>query len=472
MSQTDTVALKDLTIPSFRALLKRLSLKAPEQNSAKVKSDHLAVWQRLYNVLQCSAPYMDKFGASTPEQVNVLVDSDDKTLIRNVISVDEEISLYEYIEPFPCSICKSKVTYEDNDSGQGLQCTTCSLFYHNSCAPDEFRFTDQLVKALDQSPNNICVYCPNCMNNSNKPVTIADLAAKVEDIQVQVNKKPLVSQLFHASHVTHAPITANTPVAPYVSKAERDERTRVVIKPADVKVVSSRDIKKEMNKKYREDNICIENCFLTAGGSFIIELEDKAMAERLDLIWDVTLFNGNKGLKKLYQPTDNCMGVIKDIDDDGKDQEQLKAELREKLSLKEDAEIEFFTIPDRQTKARVFSGTVKVTFIDRKSLEKTAGTKIMINNQRAKVEEWHQKPKIKYCYKCLMFGHVSHRCRSKKRKCGKCSSDGHEMKDCIITDQSRFKCGHCGAKHATGAYNCPRMEDEMEKYKSQPHHGY
>ena len=46
------------------------------------------------------------------------------------------------------------------------------------------------------------------------------------------------------------------------------------------------------------------------------------------------------------------------------------------------------------------------------------------------------------------------------------------MKDCIITDQSRFKCGHCGAKHATGAYNCPRMKDEMEKYKSQPHHGY
>ena len=189
------VNLKVLTPPSFSSLLAKLSLRAPLPPSAtaakKTKETKVTEWGRYYTVLQCSAKYMDKFADYEADQVNVVVDPVDNKIIVNVVSVDGQVSLYNLTTAFPCSMCKSAVTDNEDASGHGLQCTTCTLYYHNSCAPTKFKASPALIKALNGSPNNICVYCPQCMVDDN-PVTIAGIASSLNEVVVEVKKKPFM----------------------------------------------------------------------------------------------------------------------------------------------------------------------------------------------------------------------------------------------------------------------------------------
>ena len=91
---------------------------------------------------------MDKFAGYEADQVNVVVDPGDNKMIVNVVSVDGQVSLYNLTTAFPCSMCKSAVTKNEDDTGHGLQCTTCTLYYHNSCAPTKFKASSALIKAL------------------------------------------------------------------------------------------------------------------------------------------------------------------------------------------------------------------------------------------------------------------------------------------------------------------------------------
>ena len=245
-------------------------------------------------------------------------------------------------------------------------------------------------------------------------------------------------------------------------KPAKAECIRVVTRPKDVNIKSSKDIRREFNKKFKD--VVLERCYATAGGSFFLEVESKEKAEELDADWDNTLFGGNNGLRDAT--LDNSIGVIKNVVDDGMTEEEIATALRSTVELAKNSRVEFFKHQMRNTGKEVFSGTIKVVFKDSESLQKAITDKIKINGMRCSVEKWEHTVKVKYCYRCLKFGHVSYRCRSKKAKCGKCGFEGHEQKDCTVTNPQLLKCGHCGGKHPTGSYSCKSMRTERERLNS------
>jgi len=251
-------------------------------------------------------------------------------------------------------------------------------------------------------------------------------------------------------------------------QAKKDAKTRIVAKPLDKDIVSSRDIKRAMRQRY--PGVGIERCYATAGGSFVMEFEDKVNAEKMDKDWDTALFGNNSGLKNFDTP--NCVAVIKDVFEDDLTDDQLKEEIKKLLPLCEKSEVELFKRRNRQKNTEEFTGTIKVVLKDRASLEKAVKEGIKLNNQSCKVDEWVNKPKFRYCFKCQAFGHVAHRCRSRKPRCGKCSTIGHETKDCTVLDETKYKCAHCGKNHITGIYRlCSKLREEIEKHNQRFHHG-
>ena len=457
------VKLKDLTPPLFSSLLVQINLRAPK--AAKDKA-----WANCYKVLQCSELYMGKFEGVLPEAINCKL-NDELDCVMNLSSGSGVDFLSLFSIDYPCNLCHGPVSDEKDDTGNGLQCSTCKSYYHNSCAAPEYRLSPELLVAIEGSPVNVCVYCPKCIMKG-QAVTLASLVERVDKLYDLAEKKPLASQLLFSPNNPSKTHRFVKPVPSSVSKTERDERTRVVIKPLDVKIVSSRNIKSAINKRYKDEDIFLVNCFAPAGGSFVLEMESKEMAEKLDGIWDTTLFSGNKGLKKLSSVTENCIGVIKDIEDAGITEEELVAEIKDQLPLEADSVVEVFKTYNRRTRKKEFTGTVKMTFKDRASLvEATKSRSIKINHQRQQVQEWCQKPKVKYCYKCLKIGHVAHRCRNGKQNCGKCNATDHQQRECSVTDPNKFKCGHCDGKHATGSSFCSTMKEEMDKIMSWQHHG-
>ena len=174
------VNLKSLTTPHFRALLSQLFLVAPDTVPGKEAKE----WDTFYAVLQCSNLYMEKFSKVPAEKVNVVVSENDEIL--NILSEDETISLYN--EEYPRTICAFKVTWDKDDSGNGLRCDSCQKWYHNSCAPPELKVSAELLQILEKSYNsNVCIYCPKCMNN-NKPVTSASVMHELTDLKDRFEK--------------------------------------------------------------------------------------------------------------------------------------------------------------------------------------------------------------------------------------------------------------------------------------------
>ena len=58
----------------------------------------------------------------------------------------------------------------------------------------------------------------------------------------------------------------------------------------------------------------IRNCRTTAGGSILLELDDKLSAQTIDAKWSDTFFGGNCGIKIAGQS--NTCGIIKHVYDD------------------------------------------------------------------------------------------------------------------------------------------------------------
>lgn len=247
-------------------------------------------------------------------------------------------------------------------------------------------------------------------------------------------------------------------------KPAKAECIRVVTRPKDVNIKSSRDIRREFNKKYKD--VVLEKCYATSGGSIFLEVESKEKAGELDADWDNTLFGGNNGLRD--SSLDNAIGVIKNVVnlDEDLSMSEIETALRSNLELAMNSNVEFFKRKNSRTGTEEFSGTIKVVFKDSHTLQQAITNKIFIGDMRYSVEKWEHRVKVKYCYKCLKFGHVSYRCRSAKSKCGKCAFEGHEQKDCTVTNPQLLKCGHCGGKHKTGSYSCKSMREQVDMLNS------
>ena len=244
-------------------------------------------------------------------------------------------------------------------------------------------------------------------------------------------------------------------------KPERAGCVRVVTKPLDVDIKSSRDIRSAFNKKYPD--VVIESCYATSGGSFYLEVESKEKAEALDNSWDKDLFGGNSGLRDAS--VDNQIGVIKNVECHGLTEANIEDIIRTSLQLKEGTQVEFFKRKNRSGILE-FTGTIKVVFQDTESLQQAVRDKVKIGDQRCSVAKWEHTVKVRHCYKCLKFGHVAYRCRSATTKCGICNMSGHEQRDCTVTDPKLFKCEHCKKRHVTGSFSCLKMKEQAEKLNS------
>ena len=172
----------------------------------------------------------------------------------------------------------------------------------------------------------------------------------------------------------------------------------------------------------------IQNCTITAGGSFKIELDTEEEAESLKANWSNELFRGNEGI--VSRETLHTSGIIKHVYEEVEESE-LVDNIKSRYNV---SNVELFKRDNK------FTGTLKVTFKERKDLVDAINDRINIFQQRYIFEEFKPSPRVIKCNRCQGFGHIARRCRSKKPKCGKSGKENHETKEC---DSDTPKCAPC-----------------------------
>ena len=148
---TTCIPIEELTPAYFRSLLAKLHLAATEQD------DHTEMLHLLSRSLQFTAVF-GSYDFST-----LLLEMTDEEEVVNVLSADHNVRLYAVRSEFPCSVCNFAVNDTlDIKSGQGLECSGCSSWFHNHCTQEPLA-----ASVLDcLSPNYVKLYCPCCMHNN------------------------------------------------------------------------------------------------------------------------------------------------------------------------------------------------------------------------------------------------------------------------------------------------------------------
>ena len=237
---------------------------------------------------------------------------------------------------------------------------------------------------------------------------------------------------------------------------ERNKRTILVRKPADINITNSKHIRSQFNKKH--PGMIIQNCRITAGGSFKIELDIEEEAESLRANWSTELFGGNEG--KVSQETLHTSGIIKHVYEEVEESELVDNIQWSRYNV---SNVELFKRDNK------FTGTLKVTFKERKDLVDAINDRISILQERYIIEEFKPSPRVIKCNRCQGFCHIARRCRSKKPKCGKHGQEDHETKEC---DSDTPKCAHSKENHLTGDKSCKVMKQKLEGIKQRYQYDY
>ena len=234
-------------------------------------------------------------------------------------------------------------------------------------------------------------------------------------------------------------------------KLKRIKKTRIVRKPLDVNLRSSKDLRVNFPVEYKHINI--EYCRISVGGSFIFEFESEEAAKEVHASWKKEYYGGNSGMV-LYNEQ-NTTGIVKYVYDRDLDEDTINEEIQANYP---NVKHELF-----RNKEGDFTGMIKVVFPDIESLNKAIENKLHISHRKYIVEPFQFKPKIIKCNTCQMFGHISRRCRNQhKLTCGQCC-EKHETKDCTA-DESEYKCFHCKqTDHVAGSYSCPKVKEKLKE---------
>ena len=237
-----------------------------------------------------------------------------------------------------------------------------------------------------------------------------------------------------------------------------DDCTRIVLKPKDVNIRNSKDLRKKFSEYY--PNTLLKHARISAGGSYVFEFDETAAADQVQQDWSMDHFNGNSGLVKRNQR--NCTGIVKFVYDDFTE-EQIETQIGQNYP---DATFELFK------RNNEFTGMIKVTFKDENELKTVIANRFSISGRKFLVEEFKHRPRVIKCNVCQRFGHVSRLCRSKNNpRCGKCSQEGHETKDCTA-DNTEFKCFHCDQNdHITGSYACAKFQEKYQELLDRQNYG-
>ena len=408
--------------------------------------------QEKIEVIKCIKSYDLKF--SRYEDSDVLVGFNKANNFHEIKSRDDSVRLFKDISP--CNTCGKCV----DDKCVGLRCSDCMHFFHNKCTSSPVG--KETFKQLINTPDWVKVLCPKCIasthiseeslgeikknlveiksqvenNIAHKP-TYSDATAKKIGQNVKQTNKLIKEMNFQIKEVNPAEIS------------EQEERTILIRKYKDKEVRNSINIIKCINEHY--EGAIIRNARTTAGGSILIEFDDKETADAVKTGWNKDLFGGNGGAYKASErmPT----GIIKHVYQD-KSQEEMKREI---TSAYPDAECEFWC-----TKQDQFMGIIKIKFKTENQYAEAKQNKVAIFRQKYILEKYNPKPKVIICMKCQRFGHIARLCRETDPICGKCSSRNHDTRGCGQTEQN-YKCHHCDGNHATGDKKCPHMIERLEE---------
>ena len=380
---------------------------------------------------------------------------------------------------YPCSVCSNEVTSKQDDTGNGLLCNGCDLYFHNSC--NNKKVSQQLFDALNKSPEYVKVYCPHCcfkINSIEKDIKsvqkgIKTLHVKFDEFSANLSKKVDSSKMLFSQAAAMPPNDKTTTAMKMTDKLvkhlatqhkatkveeteDRNKRTILVRKPSDNKIANSGDIRKHFNQQY--PGIIIRSCRITAGGSFKIELDKEDDVEQVSRDWKPELFGGNKGV--VSPEEQHTSGIIKHVYDD-----LSEAEIEEEIKKNHPvSKVEFF----RRNGA--FTGTIKLIFNNRKALVDTLSERaICIHTHRHLLEEFKPTPRVIKCHRCQAFGHIARRCRNSKPKCGKCGEDSHETNKC---NSNVLKCAHCNENHITGSRDCNVMKQKLDEITNRAQYGF
>ena len=233
----------------------------------------------------------------------------------------------------------------------------------------------------------------------------------------------------------------------------------------DPKVRTSPDIREPIYKAY--PGVVIRNARTTAGGSLLIELDNKATADRVKNNWNKDLFGGNKGVvnRKINPPA----GIIKHIPKSTLDENTTEEDIiNEILSSYPEANVDIFKRNDK------FTGTIKIEFKSEEDFETAMKNRVKIFEQNYIMERYQYRPKVIICRYCQIFGHVYRVCGNRnkgyKPRCGKCTSTDHETKDCTKNPEE-YKCSHCEKNHETGSRVCEVFKSKLESIEEGTHNG-
>ena len=372
---------------------------------------------------------------------------------------------------YPCQVCAAEVTDNNDTTGFGIQCDGCGMYFHNSCTSKPL--SKAQFEAITESPSYVKVLCPPC----NRVYGSADLKLKLIDKKVTTtaNKVSFIAEQIDEmatkpSYSSVANIMPNsdkdqrltrnlvqsltnmTKASRESENAEKLTRTRVVLRPHNTQIRTSRDIRKEFNTNHK--GVVIKHCRLTASGSIMFEFENEESAKAVHATWSTDYFGGNMGMK--IPGESNSTGIIKHVYDD-----LTEEEMRKELTEKYEDDIESCEFLKRKANDS-FMGLIKVSFKSREKLQKAIQDKIKLGDQRYIVEEYKRRSRVIKCNKCQGWGHV-HRYCNKPAKCGKCAGN-HETNSCNIT--SDFKCAHCGKDHHAGSNDCEIYKEKVAKFST------
>ncbi|KAL5265903.1 hypothetical protein ACHWQZ_G006532 [Mnemiopsis leidyi] len=459
MTETKKVPLTNLTSDQLDRVLYKFQLSAPPDYDEEGK----------LGLLRCSKVFTRGIGDYQDDEIlaifnkrGIFVDFESADGSLKAIFFKSELGKTMY----PCSVCCQEVTDRNDTSGLGLECNGCGWYFHTSCTNNPIG--KDLFNALKDSPNYVKVLCPPC----NTVYGSAHMKLKRVEKKVDIMVENIGSVESKITNVSKAPY--NTVAAKGIKKdaiipsrvldslksisrakedldnAERSKRTRVVIKPEDVTIRTSRDIRRAFNKHY--SGMVIKHCRLTASGSIMFEFDDEDTAKQVQSTWLTTYFGGNKGMKV---PGDfNTTAMVKHVYDDH-DKEAMKKDILENYTAVTSCDFQ------KRRSDQSFNGMIKLEFSSREAMMDVVKNKIRFCNQRYIVEEFKRKSRVIKCSKCQGWGHIHRYCKNPP-KCGKCA-ENHESKSCTIT--SGFKCAHCKKDHQAGSFDCAVYK---EKYLDQP----
>ena len=428
-------------------------------------------WDLIWNILQCSKYFLNKFGEYEAKDINVYWKGEK---IVNLMTTDGSISLNNNKSVYPCVECCKEVTNRNDETGEGLMCSKCSRYFHNQCMAKPVSKT--LLNALADSPEYIQIYCPNCMENNSK---LGQIAGDIDTIKRSMEKGTYADKLSSGfvknvekvvtgmekstknnpgfSKFPQSKQTIDAAKASAKYREEKLTRTMIVMRPS-ANINSSSEVRKEFNKKFPE--VALTAAIPTASGSLRLEFKSEQVKNEVVNKWETSMFGGNGGCRT--PTTKPTVGIIKQVDTN-ESMEDIKEDIQTDYP---GTDLDFFKKDGRLT------GTIKLVFKDHDSYNKAMNNGgIKACGVKYNLEEFHMKPKVIRCYKCQGYGHISFRCRAKESRCGNCCEVGHEQNQCKkkITSPT---CLHCKENHFTGSRICKEYKQVEEKMSTLYNHGF